>query len=75
MFHDTATRVYRIDVWPPYCIAGHANMNLGERVKPVLEHYKRPAPVDFIASAMGVTWDPHPEVQSRDTKRKLADEN
>ena len=23
----------------------------------------------------GVTWDPHPEVQSRETERKLADEN
>ena len=56
-------------------IAGHANLNLGERVEPVLEALQAASPNRFHGIRHGVTWDPHPEVQSRETERKLADEN
>ena len=56
-------------------IVGHANLNLGERVEPVLETLQAASPNRFHGIRHGVTWDPHPEVQSRETERKLADEN
>ena len=56
-------------------IVGHANLNLGERVEPVLEALQAASPNRFRGIRHGVTWDPHPEVQSRETERKLADDN
>jgi len=56
-------------------IVGHANLNLGERVEPVLATLQAASPNRFHGIRHGVTWDPHPEVQSRETERKLADEN
>jgi len=56
-------------------IVGHANLNLGERVAPVLEALQAASPNRFRGIRHGVTWDPHPGVQSRETERKLAEKN
>ena len=42
---------------------------------PVLEALQAASPNRFHGIRHGVTWDPHPKVQSRETERKLADEN
>ncbi len=43
-------------------IVGHANLNLGERVEPVLEALQAASPNRFRGIRHSVTWDPHPEV-------------
>jgi predicted TIM-barrel fold metal-dependent hydrolase len=43
-------------------IIGHANLNLGERVEPVLEALQAASPNRFRGIRHAVTWDPHPEV-------------
>ena len=43
-------------------IVGHANLNLGERVEPVLEALQAASPNRFRGVRHSVTWDPHPEV-------------
>ncbi|MFC1935783.1 amidohydrolase family protein [Chloroflexota bacterium] len=43
-------------------IIGHANLNLGERVEPVLEALQMASPNRFRGIRHSVTWDPHPEV-------------
>ncbi len=43
-------------------IIGHANLNLGERVAPVLEALQAASPNRFRGIRHSVTWDPHPEV-------------
>ncbi len=43
-------------------IVGHANLNLGERVEPVLETLQAASPNRFRGIRHSVTWDPHPEV-------------
>ena len=45
-------------------IVGHANLNLGERVAPVLEALKAASPNRFRGIRHSVTWDPHPEVEN-----------
>jgi predicted TIM-barrel fold metal-dependent hydrolase len=45
-------------------IVGHANLNLGERVKPVLEALQAASPNRFRGIRHSVTWDPHPEVEN-----------
>jgi predicted TIM-barrel fold metal-dependent hydrolase len=45
-------------------IVGHANLNLGERVAPVLEALKAARPNRFRGIRHSVTWDPHPEVEN-----------
>ena len=45
-------------------IVGHANLNLGERVKPVLEAQREASPNRFRGIRHSVTWDPHPEVEN-----------
>jgi L-fuconolactonase len=45
-------------------IVGHANLNLGERVEPVLEALKAASPNRFRGIRHSVTWDPHPEVEN-----------
>ena len=56
-------------------IVGHGNLNLGERVEPVLEALQAASPNRFCGIRHGVTWDPHPEVANRETERKLSDDN
>jgi predicted TIM-barrel fold metal-dependent hydrolase len=45
-------------------IIGHANLNLGERVEPVLEALQTASPNRFRGIRHSVTWDPHPEVEN-----------
>ena len=45
-------------------IIGHANLNLGERVTPVLEALQAASPNRFRCIRHSVTWDPHPEVEN-----------
>ena len=45
-------------------IVGHANLNLGDRVVPVLEALKAASPNRFRGIRHSVTWDPHPEVEN-----------
>jgi L-fuconolactonase len=45
-------------------IVGHANLNLGARVEPVLEALRTASPNRFRGIRHSVTWDPHPEVEN-----------
>ncbi|MBI2887388.1 MAG: amidohydrolase family protein [Chloroflexi bacterium] len=45
-------------------IVGHANLNLGERVEPVLAALQAASPNRFRGIRHSVTWDPHPEVEN-----------
>ncbi len=45
-------------------IIGHANLNLGEKVAPVLEALRAASPNRFRGIRHSVTWDPHPEVEN-----------
>ena len=45
-------------------IVGHANLNLGDRVEPVLEALQAASPNRFRGIRHAVTWDPHPEVEN-----------
>lgn len=45
-------------------IVGHANLNLGEGVAPVLEALQAASPNRFRGIRHSVTWDPHPEVEN-----------
>jgi len=45
-------------------IVGHANLNLGERVAPVLEALQEASPNRFRGIRHSVTWDPHPDVDN-----------
>jgi predicted TIM-barrel fold metal-dependent hydrolase len=53
-------------------IVGHANLNLGDRVTPVLEALKAASPNRFRGIRHTVTWDPHPEVENREKEGVLA---
>ena len=50
-------------------IVGHANLNLGERVEPVLEALQVASPNRFRGIRHSVTWDPHPEIDGTSTYR------
>lgn len=45
-------------------IVGHANLNLGDRVEPVLQALQAASPNRFRGIRHSVTWDPHPEVEN-----------
>ena len=45
-------------------IVGHANLNLGERVEPVLEALQAASPNRFRGIRHSVTWDPNPDVEN-----------
>ncbi len=53
-------------------IIGHANLNLGDRVQPVLEALHAASPNRFRGIRHTVTWDPHPEVGNREQEGVLA---
>ena len=53
-------------------IIGHANLNLGERVAPVLEALQAASPNRFRGIRYAVGWDPHPEVENRGVEGQLA---
>ena len=45
-------------------IVGHANLNLGRNVEPVLEALQAASPNRFRGIRHGVTWDRHPEIEN-----------
>jgi predicted TIM-barrel fold metal-dependent hydrolase len=45
-------------------IIGHADLNLGSRVEPVLEALQAASPNRFRGIRHSVTWDPHPEIEN-----------
>ena len=45
-------------------IVGHANLNLGERVEPVLAALQAASPNRFRGIRHSVTWDPQPEIEN-----------
>ena len=45
-------------------IVGHANLNLGAKVAPVLEALQAASPNRFRGIRHSVTWDPHPEIEN-----------
>ena len=45
-------------------IVGHADLNLGEKVEPVLEALQAASPNRFRGIRHAVTWDPHPEIHN-----------
>jgi predicted TIM-barrel fold metal-dependent hydrolase len=51
-------------------IVGHANLNLGERVAPVLDALQAASPNRFRGIRHSVTWDPHPEVENTAAHQK-----
>jgi len=53
-------------------IVGHANLNLGERVAPVLDALQAASPNRFRGVRHSVSWDPHPEVENRGVEGQLA---
>jgi predicted TIM-barrel fold metal-dependent hydrolase len=53
-------------------IVGHANLNLGDRVQPVLEALQAASPNRFRGVRHTVTWDPHPDVEKREEQGVLA---
>jgi predicted TIM-barrel fold metal-dependent hydrolase len=46
-------------------IVGHANLNLGAAVAPVLEALQAASPGRFRGIRHAVTWDPHPEIEGQ----------
>ena len=59
-------------------IVGHANLNLGERVEPVLEALQAASPNRFRGIRHQVTWDPHPEIDNAvayNMEHQLASDN
>ena len=59
-------------------IVGHANLNLGDRVEPVLEALRAASPSRFRGIRHSVTWDPHPEIEVTSAHRQegqLASDN
>jgi len=56
-------------------IIGHANLNLGDRVAPVLDALQAASPNRFRGIRHSVSWDPHPEVENRGVEGQLASGN
>ena len=59
-------------------IVGSANLNLGDKVKPVLEKLQQASPNRFRGIRHRVTWDPHgdlPGVSSNNEKEQLLSDN
>jgi L-fuconolactonase len=53
-------------------IVGRADLKLGDRVEPVLEALHAASPNRFRGIRHTVTWDPHPEIESREKESVLA---
>ena len=59
-------------------IVGHANLNLGNRVEPVLEALQAASPNRFRGIRHSVTWDPNPAVENtaaHNMEGQLANDN
>jgi L-fuconolactonase len=53
-------------------IIGHANLNLGDGVAPVLDALQAASPNRFRGIRHSVSWDPHPEVDNQGVEGQLA---
>ncbi len=53
-------------------IVGRADLKLGDRVERVLEALRAASPNRFRGIRHTVTWDPHPEIESREIEGALA---
>ena len=53
-------------------IVGRADLKLGDHVEPVLEALRAASPNRFRGIRHTVTWDPHPEIESREKEGVLA---
>ena len=53
-------------------IVGHADLKLADRVEPVLAALRAASPNRFRGIRHTVTWDPHPEVENRESGGVLA---
>jgi L-fuconolactonase len=51
-------------------IVGHANLNLGDRVEPVLEALQAASPNRFRGIRHSVTWDDNPEIENTAAHRQ-----
>jgi L-fuconolactonase len=56
-------------------IIGHANLNLGDRVEPVINALRTASPNRFRGIRHSASWDPHPEVENRGFEGQLASDN
>jgi L-fuconolactonase len=56
-------------------IIGHANLNLGDRVEPVLDALQAASLNRFRGIRHSASWDPHPEVENRGFEGQLASDN
>jgi L-fuconolactonase len=56
-------------------IIGHANLNLGDRVEPVINALQTASPNRFRGIRHSASWDPHPEVENRGFEGQLASDN
>lgn len=56
-------------------IIGHANLDLGDRVEPVLAALQAASPNRFRGIRHRVSWDPHPEVENSGVEGQLASRN
>ena len=56
-------------------IVGHADLNLGTRVEPVLEALQAASPNRFRGIRHSVTWDPHPELATGNIEGQLASDS
>jgi L-fuconolactonase len=56
-------------------IIGHANLNLGDRVEPILNALRAASPNRFRGIRHSASWDPHPEVENRGFEGQLASDN
>ena len=56
-------------------IIGHANLNLGNRVEPVLEALQAASPNRFRGIRHSCSWDPHPEVENRAPEGQLSSDD
>ena len=55
-------------------IIGHANLNLGDGVKPVLEALQAASPNRFRGIRHSLTWDPDPELENTSAYKHLGEE-
>ena len=53
-------------------IIGHADLNLGGRVEPVLDALQAASPNRFRGIRYSCSWDPHPEVENRAPEGQLS---
>ena len=56
-------------------IVGHADLKLGDGVKPVLEVLQSASPNRFRGIRHNVTWSPDPEIDDRETQGIMANES